>query len=383
VTPERIRARLAELSRLSGGRRVEAVARVLDAWSDPASPWRERLEAELPEATGFTPPVVREGLRLALAGWTGDALRELVELEAPEEAAGVTAVLLAGSIPMPSILALLAPLALGSAVFAKCAARDPVTPPLVARSLRELEPELGARIEVADFRGDDAARVATLCEADLVVASGSDETVARVRGRRVVRHGHRLSVAAVGAGACPAEELALDVALWDQLGCLSPLAVYARDADGLARALAAALEEIGRRLPRGRVDSRSATLAVHERDAAELRGAGVSSGAGWTVVREADSHWRPAPLHRFVRVHPVADAGALLEALAPVATHLAGVALAGFGPDTPRLAGELASLGASRVCAPGRLQAPPLAWPRDGLGVLTGLPRQATIELTC
>jgi hypothetical protein len=381
VTAEEIRARLAELSRLSGGRRVEAVARVLDAWSDPASPWRECLATELPEATGFTPPVVREGLRLALADWSGDALRELVELEAPEEGASVTGLLLAGSIPMPSILALLAPLALGSAVFAKCAARDPVTPKLVARSLRELEPELGERIEVADFRGDDAERVAALCEADLVVATGSDETVARVRARRVVRHGHRLSVAAVGAGACPAEELALDVALWDQLGCLSPLAVYARDADGLARALSAALERIERRLPRGRVDPRAAALAVHERDAAELRGARISSASGWTVVRETDSRWRPAPLHRFVRVHPVHDAGELLAALAPLAPHLAGVALAGFGGETRRLADALASLGASRICAPGRLQAPPLAWPRDGLGVLTARPRPATIEI--
>lgn len=382
MTPERIRARLAELARASGGPRVDAVARVLDAWSDPASPWRKRLEAELPAATGFTPPVVREGLRLALAGWTGDALRELVELEAPEVGAGVTAVLLAGSIPMPSILALLGPLALGSAVFAKCAARDPVTPRMVARSLRELEPELGARIEVADFRGDDAARVAALCEADLVVATGSDETVARVRGRRVVRHGHRLSVAAVGAGTCPAEELALDVALWDQLGCLSPLAVYARDADGLARALAGALEQIEKRLPRGRVDPRAAALAAHERDSAELRGARVFAGRGWTVVCEADTSWRPAPLHRFVRVHPARDARELLTALAPLAPHLAGVALAGFGTDTSRLAGQLASLGASLVCAPGRLQAPPLAWPRDGLGVLTARPRPATIGIS-
>lgn len=382
MTPERIRARLAELSQLAGGEHVEAVARVLDSWSDPGSPWRLALERELPAATGFTPAMVREGLSLALADWTGDALRELVELETPPARKGVTAVLLAGAIPMPSILGLLAPLVVGSCVLGKCAARDPVTPRLLARCLRETEPELGRRLEVLDFRGDDAARVAALCEADVVVATGSDETVARVRGRRVLRHGHGLSVAAVGSGACPAGELALDIALWDQLGCLSPVAVYARDADGLALALAEALEQIGQRLPRGSVGARAAALAVHERDAAELRGARVLAGAGWTVVGETDAAWRPAPLHRFVRVHPVADAADLLDALAPLAPHLAGLALAGFGAESPRVARHAAALGASRVCAPGRLQAPPLAWPRDRMGVLRDGPRNAIIEVT-
>lgn len=382
MTPAEIRARLAALRRRAGGLHVDAVARVLDAWSDPGSPWRAELERDLPAATGFTPQVVREGLRLALAQWTGDALRELVELEGAGEERGVTGVLLAGSIPMPSILSLLAPLVVGSPVLAKCASRDPVTPGVVARSLRETDPELGACLEVVDFRGDDAERVAALCEADVVVATGSDETVARVRGRRVLRHGHGLSVAAVGPDACPAAELALDVALWDQLGCLSPVAVYARDADAVAEALAEALEVVERRLPRGSVAPRAATLAVNERDAAELRGARVRTGAGWTVVREADAAPRPAPLHRFVRVHPADAVEDLLAALAPMGPHLAGVALAGFGAETKRAVEGVVGLGASWVCPPGRLQTPPLAWPRDGLGVLRALPRQASIEIT-
>lgn len=382
MTPAEIRARLAELRARAGGEHVDAVARVLDAWSDPASRWRAQLERELPAATGFTPEVVREGLRLALAPWTGDALRELIELEGEAEEPGVTGVLLAGSIPMPTILSLLAPLVVGSTVLAKCASRDPVTPRLVEQSLRETEPELAACVGVLEFRGDDAARVAALCEADVVVATGSDATVARVQGRRVVRHGHGLSVAAVGREACPAAELALDVALWDQLGCLSPVAVYASDADALAEALAAALEDLETRLPRGSVEPRAATHAVNERDSAELRGARVRTGVGWTVVREADATPRPAPLHRFVRVHPVSGVDELLAALRPLGPQLAGVALAGFGAETARAVEGLAGLGASRVCPPGRLQAPPLSWPRDGLGVLLPLPRQASIEIS-
>jgi hypothetical protein len=136
------------------------------------------------------------------------------------------------------------------------------------------------------------------------------------------------------------------------------------------------------------VDPRAAAALAHERAAAELRQAadrGVRVRAGtagaWTVVREADSQPRPAPLHRFVRVLPVADARALVDALAPFAPHLSAVALDGFGPEAPALRRALAEIGASRLCACGAMQCPPLDWRRDGRGVLTPLARSSDSEL--
>jgi hypothetical protein len=145
-------------------------------------------------------------------------------------------------------------------------------------------------------------------------------------------------------------------------------------------ALAHSLDAIGRTLPRGAVEPRAAALAAHERTGAELRAAAGhhvvlhrAADSTWTVVCEADSAARPAPLHRFLRVHPVASADRLDEVLAPLAAHLAGTALAGFGESEPAIAQRLRSLGASRVCAPGELQSPPLDWPRDGLAALGSL----------
>jgi hypothetical protein len=100
------------------------------------------------------------------------------------------------------------------------------------------------------------------------------------------------------------------------------------------------------------------------------------------VVREAEAALRDAPLHRFARVHPAAGIDAALGALRTDAAHLAGVALAGFGAAGAPLAAALAELGASRVCAPGELQAPPLAWHRNNLGVLQPLARFTDIEPT-
>ncbi len=422
MTPAAIRARLASLREAGAKLRrrparetLDALARVVDGWSDPAGAWRHALETELPGATGFSAPMVREGLARGLDGWSGDALRELVarEIGAPERldsaharlaaGFGVTAVLLAGSIPMPTLVSLLAPLALRSPVLAKSASRDPVTPRLVARSLAETDAELAQCLEIVDVPGADAERIGALLEADCVVATGSDETISAVRARvqpdrRLVVRGHRLSVAALGAAASGgaaledvAERLALDVALWDQLGCLSPIAVYVVGedaADRVAAALARALAAAEQRWPRGDIGAAAAAAIAHERADAELRRAAgrrvalhASQATLWTVLREDGAELRPAPLHRFVRVLPVRDAAALPAALAPLAPHLAGVAVEGFGSHTSALARELADLGASRICAPGRLQAPPLAWSHGGEGVLIPIARFTDLEV--
>jgi hypothetical protein len=418
VTPERIAAALARLReagralrRRPARERISSLARVLDGWRDSDSPWLRALESELPAATGFSPPVVREGLRLGLEPFSGAALRALVDreigaVERLDEARGTmvsgfetTSLVLAGAIPMPTMLSILAPLVLASPVLAKAAASDPVTPRLFARSIAEVDEELGRAVEVVAFPGDDAACTAALLGAGCVVATGSDATVASLRARvaparRLVTYGHRVSVAALGPDATRgraleevAPRIARDVALWDQLGCLSPVTLYVADpderaVDRVADALAGSLAALERELPRGGIGPGAAAAIAAERAEAELRraaGAGVrllaSEGSEWTVVREDGVLWRSSPLHRFVRVVPTSGARALLDALAPSSAHLAAVALAGFGDDGPALARALADLGASRLCAPGRLQGPPLAWHHDGGPVLIPVAR--------
>ena len=395
----------------------DALADVLDAWSAPDSRWQQALAKELPGATGFSLAVAREGLARGLARYDGAALRALLraELGGSErldaargeriEGFDTTAAILAGAIPLPSFVAVLAPLVLRSPVLVKLSAHDPVTVPLFVRSLAARDPLLGACVEIVDFRRDDAESLAALCRAPCVAATGSDAAVAAIAARlqpsqRFVASGHRFSLALLGpeatrgaALARAANALALDVALWDQLGCLSPVSVHVVDADPratdrVADALAGALVEAEARWPRGRIEVAAAAAVVSERAEAEMRAAAgqrvdvlAARGTEWTVVREGDAALRAAPLHRFVRVHPAADLDAALAAIAPHAARLAGVALDGFGDAAVRIAAELARLGASRVCAPGTLQTPPLDWPRDGRAVLLPLARRSAIEI--
>lgn len=392
---------------------VEALGGVLDRLRDAGSEPRRRLEAALPGATGFSAEGVHEGLARALAPWSGAALHALAASElgpdlgdaGPRRAAGfpTTAVVLAGALPTPSLPALLAPLLLGSPVVAKTSAHDPVTARVLAGALAEADPTLGASLEVVSFSGDDAEATAALLAADCVVATGSDETVGALAARvapprRFVGYGHRTSVAALGPGvrsgaaleaAC--EALAFDVAVWDQLGCLSPVALYAagteRVGDGLLDALGHALERAEARWPRGRVEVAAAAAGTHERDEATLRAAAgadvelrIGAGAAWTLVAEPDVRPRPAPGHRFLRIHPVPDAEALPAALAPLGPHLAAVGIAGFPDGGDALAGALVRLGASRVCPLGTMQTPPLGWCHDGRGVLLPLARLLDAE---
>lgn len=398
MTPAEIRERLeslraagAELGKRPAEEILDVLAGLLDAWCAPTSSLRSGLARALPAATGFSPEVCREGLDLALGAWSGERLRELVDRELGDAAAHAvgaetTAVLLAGALPPPSFGALIAPLLLRSPVLVRTAAHDPVTAAHLARSIAAADPALGRCIEIVRFPHDDAACLDAFLEAALSVATGSDETVrsvaARVRApRRCVQHGHGVSLIALGIETQPdvCARIAYDVAIWDQLGCLSPVGVWvlggrARAGDVAAR-LAEELDRIESRLPRGNIPTAAAAASAQQRAHAEMRAAAgrpvrVHAGASYTVVAEDDATLRSAPLHRFVRVHPVADEDELVEALRPLAPWLAGMAVE---PASPAMRRTAQRLGPTRICRVGELQAPEFAWPRDRQPILRSL----------
>ncbi|MEN8159524.1 MAG: acyl-CoA reductase [Myxococcota bacterium] len=410
--PFTLREALGELRARGGGlrersldSRVAALGRVLERLRDPAGAERRELEARLPEATGFAKETVRAGLALALEGWTADALRELVARELggfheQRRITGfpVTSVLLGGALPMPTLLALATPLVLGSPVLARVSSHDPVTAVCFARALDHEDAQLAASLRIVSFPSDDGDAMSAFLSADCVVAYGSDATMRAVAARttprqRLLRHGHRISVAVLGEDAEPDEAataFARDVALWDQQGCLSPVALYLlgheRVPEALLHRLGAAFVDAANVLPPGRLPPEAAVAWTAERETARVRAAAEGSvrlreGPGFVLVAEPDAAFRGSPLHRFIRIHPVRDREALLEALAPLAPHLTSVGWAGVdGEDAAALAAELPSLGVSRICPLGHMQAPPLRWCHDQQGVLLPLARMSDVE---
>jgi hypothetical protein len=245
---------------------------------------------------------------------------------------------------------------------------------------------------LAPWLAENAARVglpliatparAAVSTADLVVAMGSDESISAIRAEVpphaiYLPHGHRFSAAWVTSDTPEMwHAIALDCALHDGRGCLSPVVVLTtvpldRALDGLAAGLEAASEVV----PRGAVDDVEHAAIRSRRALARAVGSG-REGDEWSAHGLPASHLTPTALPRSIAVVSVPTAGEAVAVLAPWRRHLSTV-----GTDD-RAAGQLfLEAGASRVCRPGAMQRPPLRRAHDGIDWLAATVRAVSIEL--
>ncbi len=228
--------------------------------------------------------------------------------------------------------------------------------------------------------------------ADAIIAFGSDATMATLRakmrpGQKFIAHGHALSLLWIGEPARltprQARACAVDVLTYDQLGCLSPQAIYApagTDVAALGEKLARALEGEWRAL-----HSRPARPLPVAARIAEARDVALALGhrvwrppgrhLGWTLIHDPDAAFQPSPLHGVIYLRTVAESK-LAAALASVAGRISTVGVAGqsaSGQMSSRWEKTFLSLGVSRFCPAGRMQFPPLTWHHDGRPVLGDL----------
>jgi hypothetical protein len=223
--------------------------------------------------------------------------------------------------------------------------------------------------------------------ADVIVAFGSDATMGNLRarigpGQRFIAHGHALSLLWIAEPehitASQARACALDVLAYDQLGCLSPQAIYTpvgggvgKLGDKLARALEVQWRTLRHKPPRPLPVAARITEA---RDVALALGHRVwlppDGHLGWTLVHDPDPAFQPSPLHGVIYLRTVAESK-LAGALASVAGRISTVGVA--GRMSSRLERAFLNLGVSRFCPAGRMQFPPLTWHHDGRPVLGDL----------
>lgn len=371
--------------------RVDAVARLAAALRRRGpGPWTELLErstglsaAGLAAAWEATfAPVDAAALHAALEAEGLDA--EALQRRAPRRVVHV----LAGNVLPPTFALLVRGWVLGAAQWLRPAGREPLFAACVAAALPELAPALADTLAVLWWPHDDARTApAVLGGAQLVTAHGDDASVAALERQvalqapaaRFVGHGSRWSLALVSAAAqteATARGLALDVALFDQQGCLSPSLVLAERGPGLETwcgAVAAALADLERRMPRGPLPPPARAALRHWRRAARLDQALGSAlrlwesdgSTAWALVLRRDLPVPLSPLDRHLAVVPVAtvdDIGALLGARCRQVQGLAA-ALEGWTEEACRSA--LALLRPTRVARPGELQAAPPGWRQD------------------
>lgn len=379
---------------------LSALARVVDGWLSPDSAWRRVAETELPGATGFSPAMIRAGLPLLLEPLRSEAVGELLDRELGDRrvldrvvggrlARGPALIVhvLAGNLPALAAAPIALSLAVKSAAIVKAASGDRSFADLFARSIAEVDPELGACVAPRYWSGGDATLEELLFrEAELVVMSGGTDSVAAARARcraRFIGHGHRVSLAAVGREtlrdpAAAAAALAWDASLWDQRGCLSPQVCFVegdfRQACLFAESLVPELNRLAEQLPPAAPTTEEAAALLRFRDEAEwaaIAGAATrvlvpADSLDWTIVVEAEPVFRPTPLHRSLRVLAIGSLLDLPPVLEPARSVLETAGIAVAPERAPTVAEALLLAGVHRVCPVGRMQRPPLRWRQGG-----------------
>jgi hypothetical protein len=412
------------------GRIPNALEPLLEAWRDPGSPERREAESLIPDLTGYSPPVVREGLDRAFDQWTAQGFRRLLERELGGAEAlegwrplerggrvirtraltpGFVQIVAAGNIPTTPMLAVLHSLLLRSGCMVKVSSRDPISATLFARSIRRRIPTWSGLVSVV-YPGGGGSLLPVPAREGAVIGFGSDATVERLEreippGVPHSLHGHKLSLGVLLAESLRAERMedtarrvARDVALFDQQGCLSPLfhlfetPPERRNAHGapreafleeLTRAVAGALVRAARELPPRRLDLPTASAVRQWRArAVARRHAGLPCALAFS---EPDLSWSVAALGRLepvapilprvVRLLPLPSPEALRRALASAAGALSTLSWAG---DRGRLGpweAVLFGMGISRVVPAGGMQEPSPLWFHDGRANLRPLVR--------
>jgi hypothetical protein len=368
----------------------EALRAIPDAaWGDTVSTFlrtvsleRRALDPPLARLCGLSREGLRAGLEAVLGGVRKEPAAALMARAHPAPAdAGPVLVVLASNLPALAVQPLLPALLARRPVLLKSPSAEPLFAPAFLTALTRREPRLAGAVAAAVWAGGEAKLEEPVLEGvGTVLAYGEREALEDLERRapgKVVGYGPKTSLGVVGASAdvrAAAEGLARDVALFDQRGCLSVVAVYtAGDVEALASRLETELLDLARRWPPGPPVRPVSAAVQHVRLEAEIRGLRMSGLAlrQGTVIVDPNPELTPSPGLRTVRVHPLDDLERLPEILAPWRDRLQGAALA--GDEAWALEPRLARLGISRFAAPGELQSPDATWHNGGIDPLAAL----------
>jgi hypothetical protein len=393
---ERVRARIGETH--DPARAASVLAAVAQAWRARDFPARRSVVAKISESLGFSPALLDASLDALLAPFTADALLSFAAAAA--ERREIIGFIMAGNAPGAGLHEVALALICGAGVIIKTATAEPHFFAQFARSIRQCDARLGARIEVFNWGREARDLTAALVSrASRIVAYGDDATLSALGGGPIAGFGGKLSGAIVTRSTiekpgilATAAALARDVTLFEQLGCLSPHHIFVEDETGAAArefapALAAALAALALTIPPPESMTLEDAAALRRaRETARWRGIGGAAvelvagpGVGWAVIFDRDAGFSPSPGFRTVWVSPFHDREDLRVRLAPAAGRLEAFSLARGGDDDGALIADLERLGVSYLAAPGAIQSPPLTW-RHGGGAFLDTMRKSSAK---
>lgn len=398
---------------------LTSIDRVVARFLDPSSHERQKVDVQLPLETGLSPEMIRHTLPLIFREYRANRLQSLLQNELGSltvldsltaSQSGYQRVMsprlitqvLAGNLPGAGLDGVIFALMLKSATLVKTASSASSLSLYFARALAQVDPELAACLAMVKWSGGQSAlEEKAFARADVVIASGSDKTLAAIRPQvrgQFIGYGHKVSFSVIAKEALierteVARQTAYDIVLFDQQGCLSPQLVYVEEGGtvspkGFAAFLAQALAQWEKNLPRGNIPQ-EVSIAIHRvRDETEwqaLAGKDAalyasSPGTEWTVIYEANPTFVASPLYRTVFVKPLTTFTQLDTLLDQWRLYLEAVGIAASSDRFRELAELLGRAGASRICPIGAMQTPPLNWRHGGRPRIADLVRWVGVE---
>lgn len=340
----------------SGARaRVQALLRGAQRLSDPSDSLGRIARTRLVASSGLSRENVEWALRCALE--TTPSAAELDELVASVEQTPRSHVLLSANVFVAAHRAIALALAASSEVYVRASRREPEMTELLA----EAAPGTFQRVDELAPRAGDQLFAYGRAETLQLVASALPEDVS------FWGHGPGCGVVVVSASYSASEELAralsVDVAAFDQRGCLSPrLVLFEGPREGaveLARTIASALAEKQLEIPLGELSEDELADIARYRDTLLYTGELFSAAAGYVGVAAAHAALELAPVGRNLHVVAVEDAVARLEPIAHAVTTFSHV-----GPDARRIR-LAAALPSARPAKLGHMQTPRFDGPVD------------------
>jgi hypothetical protein len=331
---------------------LESARSLADGTSERGKQARERLVA----SSGLSPEGVDLALSRCLESTPSEAEIEALIRSTPT--AQVAHVLLSANVFVAAHRAIAIGLAASETVRVRASRREPEMAQLLlagAPNCFELVAELSPRA------------------GDRLWAYGSDATLEEVAvtlppGVAFHAHGSGFGVCVLDGSAPDSDidallaRLAEDVALFDQRGCLSPRLVLVNAGIGFAReiakGLAAALERLQARVPRGHLEGSELAEITAYRDTARFTGEVFSAGLGFVSAGENTTFPMP-PTGRNVHVLSTPDVTKSLSALRPMITSCA------FAGSAQLRTALRAFLPGARICDVGQMQSPPFDGPVD------------------
>lgn len=384
-------------------RRARSLGETFTRLADPDHEVGRTLRQTLLRTTGLSPQGIDWGLRTAIAPLRASTLLRMAQsIPAPapnfrpSRPGRMLAVILSGNVFTAPARALAYPLLLGWPVMAKASSADGAFASAFARTLESVDAPLASALSVVTFTGGDAAAEGVLLQqADAVSVYGSDHTLNEVRSRvpataGFIGHGHGLGAVWVGAQALSDEQdaaraaanCALDIAAYDQRGCLSPHAVWveqgcAVDAQRFGKLLFDALAEQAVSMPRGALPVQAGAAQLQWRGVAATRGT-LHEGEGYAVAVEENGSLRLSPGYRNAQVLSAPSLDAFCRAMSPLGVHLKALGVA--GQDMAQLAERLPASTAPALGPVGHMQTPAPDSPADGQPWWHGLLRWLSLH---